>query len=116
VTGRRLHPAVGGEDPEGGNEGADSHRKRRGEMQRLADPVHAEQHDAQEAGLEEEGRQHLVGHQRADHRPDLVGEDRPVGAELVGHDDARHHAHAEGEREDLQPVLEQVEIDRAARP
>jgi hypothetical protein len=37
----------------------------------LADPVHAEQHDAEEAGLEEEGGQHLVGHQRPDHRPAL---------------------------------------------
>ena len=90
--------------------------ERGGEVQAAADLVHAEQHDAQEPGLEEEGRQHLVGHQRADDGPRPVGEHRPVGAELVGHDQARDHAHAEGDREDLQPVFEQVEIDRPAGP
>jgi hypothetical protein len=68
---------------------------------RWADALHAEQHDAEEAGLEEEGGQHLVAHQRADDRAGLVGEGRPVGAELVGHHDARHDAHAEGDGEDL---------------
>ena len=75
--------------------------------------LHAEQHHAEEAGLEEEGGQHLIGHQRPDDRPGPVGEDRPVGAELVGHDDARDDAHREGDGEDLQPVAEQVEIGLA---
>ena len=81
----------------------------------LPDLVHAEQHHAEEAGLEEEGGQHLIGHQRADDRPGLVGEHRPVGAELVGHDDARDDAHGEDDGEDLQPVAEQVEIDAPCR-
>ena len=79
-------------------------------MQAFAHTVHAEQHHAQEAGFEEEGGQHLVGHQRADDRAGLVGEHRPVGAELVGHDDARDHAHGEHQREDLDPVAEQVHV------
>ena len=57
-------------------------------MQPLADLLHAEQHDAEEPRLQEEGGQHLISHERADHRPGAIGEDRPVGAELVGHDDA----------------------------
>ena len=84
------------------------------EVQALADLLHAEQHHAEESGFEEKRRQHLVGHQRADDRPGLVREHRPVGAELVRHHDARHHAHREHDREDLQPVLEQIQVERLA--
>ena len=86
-----------------------------GDVHPVRHAVHAEEHHAEERRLEEERRQHLVGHQRPDHRTGLVGEHRPVGAELVGHDDARHHAHAERDREQLLPVVEQVEEDAAAR-
>jgi hypothetical protein len=65
----------------------------------------------QNAEFEEEGGEHLIGHQGADDRTGLVGKHRPVGAELVGHHDARHHAHAEADREDLQPVIEEIEED-----
>ena len=84
-------------------------------MQPAPDLLHAEQHDAEEAGFQEEGGQHLVAHQRPDHRAGLVGERAPVGAELVGHHQAGHDAHAEDEGEDLHPVAEQVEVDAAAR-
>jgi hypothetical protein len=46
--------------------------------------------------------------ERAQHAARLVGEGRPVGAELVAHHDAGHDSHAEGQREDLHP--EQVEV------
>src|SRR3546814_3515575 len=52
-TGRSLHPAVDGQYPEGGDEGADRHRAGRGEMQALAHLVDAEQHDAEKARLPE---------------------------------------------------------------
>ena len=78
------------------------------EVQPVADALAAEQHDAEEARLEEEGGQHLVAHQRPDHRPGLVGEGRPVGAELVAHDDAGDDAHAEGDGEDGLPVVEEL--------
>ena len=115
IAGRGLHPAVHAENPEGRNESAERHHQRCGEVQLLAHLVHPEQHHTEEACLKEEGGQHLVGHQRADHRPGLVRKHRPVGAELVGHDDPRDDAHGKGNREDLQPVLEQVEIDALAR-
>ena len=83
---RRLHPAVHRQDPEGRGEGADRDHQGGHEVQLLADAVQAEQHDAQETRLQEEGAEHLIGHQGADDRSGLVGEDRPVGAELVGHD------------------------------
>ncbi len=80
-------------------------------MQAFADAVHAEQHHAEEARFEEERGQNLVAEQRPDDRPGFVGEDRPVGAELVGHDDARDDAHGEGDRKDAQPIAEDIEID-----
>ena len=45
----------------------------RGEEMQAAAPtrLQAEQHDAEEARLQEEGGQHLVAHQRPDHRPAL---------------------------------------------
>ena len=85
-------------------------------MQPAADFLHPEQHHPEEAGLEEERGQHLVGHQRPDHRAGLVGEHRPVGAELVGQHDPRDDAHREVHREDLHPVAEQIEVERLARP
>ena len=114
VAGGRLHPAVGREDPERRHERAGGDHQRGEEVQPLADALHAEQHDAQEAGLEEEGRQHLVAHQGPEDGAGLVGEHAPVGAELVAHDDARHDAHAEADGEDLLPVVEEGEEDVAA--
>ena len=113
VSGRGLHPGIGRENPERRNQRAGRDHQRREEMQPVADPFEAEQHHAEEAGFEEERGHHLIGHQRADDRTGLVGEGRPVGAELVGHHDARDHAHAEGNCKDLQPVIEQVDVDGA---
>ena len=111
VTRRRLHPAVHRQDPEGRHESAERHHAGRCEMQLLADLVHAEQHDTEEARFEEECRQHLVSHERSDHGPCHIGKDRPVRAELVTHHDPRNDAHRKGDGEYLQPVFEQVEID-----
>ncbi len=41
-------------------------------MQPRSHPLAAEQHDAEEAGLEEERRQHLIAHQRANDGAGLV--------------------------------------------
>ena len=115
VAGRRLHPGIGGENPERRNQRADRDHQRRQKMQPGTDALQAEQHDAEEARFEEERGQHLIGHQRADHGAGLVGEGRPVGAELVGHHDAGHDAHAERDGEDLEPVVEQADDRPRAR-
>ena len=110
---RGLHPAVDRQDPERRDQRA--HRDRVGGecVQAAPDAVGPEQHDAQEPGLKEERRHHLVCHQRPDHRPRKLAEPRPVGAELVGHDDARHDAHAEGDGEHAHPVFQQVVVNLA---
>ena len=61
---RRLHPAVRGQDPGRRDQGSERHHQRREEVQPRADACPAEQHHAEEAGLEEERSQHLVGQQR----------------------------------------------------
>ena len=86
---RRLHPAIDGQDPEGGYSGADGDHQRRGEVQLLPYLVHAEQHHTEETRLEEEGGQHLIRHER----PGTIREKRPVGAELIGHHNAGNDAH-----------------------
>ncbi len=112
----RLHPGVHRKDPGGRHQRPEGDHQRREEMQALADAVAAEQHDAQEPGFEEEGGQDLISHERTDNRSSLVGKHAPVRAELVGHDDARHDAHAEREREDRLPEVEQLKIDFLLRP
>jgi hypothetical protein len=110
---RRLHPAVGGDDPEGGQQGAERHHRGGQEVELGAHPGPAEQHDPEEGRLHEEGGDHLVLHQHADHRTGDVGEAAPVGAELVAHDDAGHDAEPEGDGEQLHPEAEQLDVDVA---
>ena len=93
VAGRRLHPAVRGQDPERREQRAGGDHQGGEVVQPLADPAHAEQHHAEEARLEKEGAQHLVAQQGAQDGPGLVREHAPVGAELVAHHDAGDDAH-----------------------
>ena len=48
--------------------------------------------------------------------PAKAGEVAPVGAELVGHDEAGDDAHAEIDGEDLRPEMVQVAIDVVLLP
>ncbi len=80
-------------------------------MQAFANPIPAEQHDPEETRLQEERGQHLIGQQRPGDAAGELGVGTPVGAELVRHDDSRHHTHAEIDREYLQPEVVQVAID-----
>ncbi|MNC58950.1 hypothetical protein D3C75_1087230 [compost metagenome] len=113
---RGLHPTVGGKDPEGRDQGAERHHHRGKEVQTTADAVPAKQHDPQEASLEEERGQHLVGEQRAGNGAGEVGEAAPVGAELVGHDQAGNHPHAEVDGEDFRPEVIKVTVDLVVGP
>ena len=65
------------EDPEGRDQRAERHHAGGEEVQARPTALQAEQHDAEEAGLEEEGGQHLVGQQRAD---DAAGEVARTGS------------------------------------
>ena len=110
----RLHPRIRRQDPEGGDQRAERHHAGGEEMQPVADPLPAEQHDAEEGRFEEEGGDHLVGDHRTEHVARELGIARPVRAELVAHDDARDDAEAEGHRKDLHPEAEEVAVERIA--
>ena len=115
ISGRRLHPAVGRQDPERRERRADRDGDGRERMQPRWHPVPTEQHDPEKCRLEEEGNQDLV----ADHRPDDVAdygrEPAPIGAELVRQDNSRHHAQGKGDGEDLGPELGQEPIALPSR-
>ena len=83
-------------------------------MQAVAHLLPAEEHDAEKGRLEEEGGDDLIGDDGPKHVAGELGEPRPVGAELVAHDDARHDAEAEGHREHLHPEAEEIAIKRIA--
>ncbi len=108
VPGRGLHPAVGGEDPERRERRADRDQHRGKHVDVRRDALPAEQHDAEERGFEEECRQNLVAEQGSEHISDDDREAAPVGAELVGQHDPRHHAHGEAHGEDLGPEARQA--------
>ncbi len=101
ITLRGLHPAVRGEDPEGRDQGAQRHHTGREEVQARTDTVPAEQHHAQEARFEEERGKHFVSQQRTGHAAGKLREATPVGAELIRHDQAGHHAHTKVNGEDF---------------
>ena len=118
VAGRRLHPAIGRQDPERRDRGADRDDGRRQHIEPGRHAVEAEQQHAEEGRLQEERRQHFVADQRPEHVAGDHREAAPVGAELVGQHDARHHAHRERDREDLGPEPHQplVALVAGAQP
>ena len=113
-TGRGVHPAVRREDPEGADDGADRHGETSEEMHGGRDPVHAEQHDADEPGLEKKREQHLVREKRPDHIGCAVRELAPVRADLVRHHESGDDAHRKAEREQVNPEAQQVVVDAPA--
>src|SRR5690606_11981599 len=106
---------VGRDDPERGEQRAQRDHARGEEVHLVRYALPAEQHHAQERGFEEERGQHLVAQQRPEDVARALAEYRPVGAELEAHHDARHHAHAERDREDLEPEEVEVPPQRLAR-
>ena len=113
VAGRRLHPAVGRQDPERREQRAERHHQRCNEMGPGRHQLAPEQQHAEKRRLEKKCRQALVGEQR---RQDIGGGVRiaaPVGAELERHDDAGDHAHPEGDRENPDPEHRDAKIDVA---
>ena len=113
VTLGRVHPTVRREDPCRRDERTDCHCQRRHEVQAGTDTITSEQHDAEEASLKEERRKHLVCEQRPRHPAGKTREIAPVGAELVGHHQARDHPHAKRHRKHLDPELVEIDVHLA---
>ena len=109
---RGLHPAVGGEDPKGGNNGPQCHHAGGKEVQLRPDFIPAEQHHAEEPGFEEEGGKHFIGQKRAGNTARKLRKAAPVGAKLVGHHQPGDHAHAKVDGKNLRPEMVQRAPDR----
>jgi hypothetical protein len=99
----RVHPTVGGEDPEPRQRRTDRDQHGRGHVQPRRHPLPAEQHHAEERRFEEEGGDDLVADEGPDDVADDLREAAPVRAALVGHRNPRHDPHREGDGEDLRP-------------
>ena len=105
IAGGCVHPGVQTQDPECRQRGAQGHQEGGDQVDTLAHPPAPEQHDAQEAGLQEERRQHFIAQQGPRDVARAFHEARPVGAELEAHDDARDHAQCKGQGKDLGPEI-----------
>ena len=77
-----LHPRVGREDPGRGEHGAQGDAPDRQEVHALGEAAPAEDPQAQEGGLEEEGEEGLNGQGSAEDVADEAGVFGPVHAEL----------------------------------
>ena len=105
------HPGVGNENPEGGEVGAHGHEDRGGKMLALGEAVPAEEEEADEGGLKEEGHQAFDGERGAEDVAHVVGVVGPVRAELELHGDAGGNAEGEVNPEELAPEAGHVFVD-----
>ena len=89
-------------------------RRRRGGA-RGAEPLLAEEEQAEERRLGEEGEHALHRQRLADDAAGVAGEARPVGAELELHRDAGDDADGEVEPEDARPEAGDVVVSARRR-
>ena len=102
------------EDPERRQHGSKRNHAAGQEIEPWRRAVAAEQHHAEERRLQHERGEAFVAEQRPLDRSGALRQHAPVGAELKRHDDSSDHAHAERQREHLQPEVEHAPIDRVA--
>jgi len=110
-----LHPAVGDQDPQGREVRADGHQPGGHQVAPLRQLVPAEEEQADEGRLQEEGHQAFDGQRRAEDVAHIMAVVAPVHAELEFHDDARRHAHGEVDAEQDTPELGHVAPDGSVR-
>ena len=108
-----LHPAVGDQNPEGGEIGAERHQPGDGEVADLGELVPAEEEEADEGRLEEEGHQPFDRERRAEDVADVVAVVGPVGSKLEFHGDPGGHPHGEVDAEEPAPELRHLPPDLA---
>ncbi|MNJ37901.1 hypothetical protein D3C77_327370 [compost metagenome] len=100
---RVLHPAVGDQDPQRRQVGAQGDHEGDEQVGVRLQLVPAEEHQADEGRLEEEGHQALDRQRRPEDVPDVVGVVAPVHAELEFHGQAGRDAQHEVDAEDRAP-------------
>jgi hypothetical protein len=116
VPDRVLHEGVRREDEVRRQDGAGRHDPHGGQMQALRQAVPAEDPEADEGRLQEEGEEALQRERRAEDVPDESRVVGPVHPELELLHDAGDHAHGEVDQEDLPEEVRELEVVRLARP
>jgi hypothetical protein len=81
-----------------------------------AQALFAEEEEAQEGRLQDEGEHPFQGQALADDSAGEFGKPGPVGAELELHQDAGHHSHGEVEPEDARPEAGHLVVTLVRRP
>ena len=86
ITGRRLLPRIGHDDPDGAEMRAEADHACCEEVRSRPDLVPAEENERQEARLQKEGENALGRQCAAEDVADKAGVGRPVGSKLELHD------------------------------
>jgi hypothetical protein len=115
VADRVLHEGVGREDEVGRQHGADVDQPHAAHVELLGEPAPAEDPQAEEGRLQEEGEQGLEGQRRAEDVTDEAAVVAPVHPELELLDDAGDQAEGEVDHEELAEELGQSQPLRLVR-
>ena len=110
---RILHPAIGDQNPERRQIGAERHEESHQQMLNPGEAIPAEKKQSHESGLEDERHQTFDRERHAEHVADVMRVVRPVGPELEFERDAGGHAHHEVDAEQQAPEAGHVAIDLA---
>ena len=98
-----LHPGVSDDDEEAGDPGACEDENGGEPVEATRESLFAEEKEAEEGGLEEEGEDAFHGERHANDAAGAARELAPVGAELKLHGDAGNDAEEEVDGEDPCP-------------
>ena len=115
-AGRILHPAIGDEDPPGGDGGTEDRHPGGEVVEAVGDLAPAEEHHHEERRLQEEGYDTLDGERRTEDVADEVGVIGPIGTELKLEDKTGSDTDGKVDPEDLLPKLGRLAPEVLLRP
>ena len=111
---RILHPAVGHQNPQGRQAGAQRHKQRDQQMLAAAHAIPAKKEQPHQGGFQKKRHQAFNRQRRAENIAHIMRVIRPVGAELEFHGDAGGHPQRKINAKQLAPEFGHVFIDLAA--
>src|SRR5690242_20372862 len=100
---RMLHKGIGCDDEISGEPGSQKEHYGRYEMSPRAETLLAEEEQAEKRRLGKECEHTLHGEREADNAASIIGEARPVGAELKLHRNSGYNAYRKVDAEDASP-------------
>ena len=110
-AGRELHPAIGHQDPECGEVGADSHQPGCPEVLNLAQTIPAKEEHTDEGRLQEKRHQPFNGQRRPENVTHIVRIVGPVGTKLELHGQTRSDPKGKVDGKQLAPELGHVLVN-----